>query len=680
MTDREVGIRLTADGRGLVGEVRRSGHALRDMAGGAERSGSRMRRAFAGVAGVLGRLRRQIFSLQGLLVGSGVSYGLGVILRATSRQEQAIARVEARLRGLAGETTLTSAALQKIAADLQDVTTFGDESVLETQALLLTFRSLGNIGAEEMRRVTEVVLDMATAMGVDASSAARQLALAVENPRDGLTQLRRAGTTFTDAQREMIIGLVDAGRKAEALAAILAVIEGQVGGTARALRDTLGGAFSALGNAAGDLLEGADATGQLRQSVESLVDFLRDPQTMAYIQEFLRLLIEGLGLAAEAAAWFGSVSRSMFPGDATIQNLHDLVLARRVGGLQAAEALGNRQLRGQANVAAEDLIGLSPQEIDAQISFLIVELYNEGRKLPYSLVKGIRDSGANIPAALLAKVTGYDAPLKPYETIEVGLPPFVMDVELRRALAAADGLQIAPSPEEILRAHTMAARIAQEVRDRATAEAAALALVADAQAAQAGEAATARLAVTREFEEHAAQLRALGGEYEAMIPVLAEWRDAQLAALREPTLLMEAQAATLGSARDAWLEWAETGELSIDRIGAALRRLAADAVWQRVLRPGFDALLDIGASTIAGIIGGGGVPLPAPPKPVLDGSGRGVSVSLRNQSPAPLAVQSATARTEGGQLIVDATVGDLASGGKLDRAIRSRYGLSPVAA
>lgn len=328
MTDREVGIRLTADGRGLVGEVRRSGHALRDMAVGAERSSSRMRRAFAGIAGVLGRLRQQIFSLQGLLVGSGLLYGLTRLVRATSQQEQAIARVEARLRGLAGETTLTSAALQRIAADMQTLTTFGDESVLETQALLLTFRELGGVGEAEMRRITETVLDMATAMGVDARSAARQLALALENPRDGLTQLRRAGTTFTDAQREMIIGMVDAGRKAEALAAILAVIEGQVGGTARALRDTLGGAFSALGNAAGDLLEGADASGQLRQSVEKLVDFLRDPQTVADVQEFMRLLIEGLGLAAEAAAWFGSVSRSMFPGDPTIQNLQDLVFAR----------------------------------------------------------------------------------------------------------------------------------------------------------------------------------------------------------------------------------------------------------------------------------------------------------------------------------------------------------------
>ena len=74
------------------------------------------------------------------------------MLRNTVRQEQAIAQVEARIRSTGSAAGLSSAEVQRMAAALQDATIFGDEAVLEMQALLLSFQRLD--GAQ-FERITE---------------------------------------------------------------------------------------------------------------------------------------------------------------------------------------------------------------------------------------------------------------------------------------------------------------------------------------------------------------------------------------------------------------------------------------------------------------------------------------------------------------------------------------------
>jgi hypothetical protein len=61
------------------------------------------------------------------------------------------------------------------------------------------------------------------------------LGKALQDPVNGLTALRRAGVTFTDAEKEKIRVLVESNRTLEAQDAILTAIEGQVGGTAAAI-------------------------------------------------------------------------------------------------------------------------------------------------------------------------------------------------------------------------------------------------------------------------------------------------------------------------------------------------------------------------------------------------------------------------------------------------------------
>jgi hypothetical protein len=106
-----------------------------------------------------------------------------------------------------------------------------------TQAKLLTFKELAatadTVGGA-MDRATMAALDLASAGFGSAESNAVQLGKALNDPIKGITALRRAGITFTEAEQDKIKALVEGNRLLEAQDLILSAIETQVGGTAAA--------------------------------------------------------------------------------------------------------------------------------------------------------------------------------------------------------------------------------------------------------------------------------------------------------------------------------------------------------------------------------------------------------------------------------------------------------------
>jgi hypothetical protein len=195
-------------------------------------------------------------SLGGLVRGLAPYVGAGALLHKfvteTSAAQAAQAQLAAALRSTGGVAGQTTAVLNAHAAALQRVTTFGDDAVNQAQALLLTFTK---IGGSTFPAATEAILNVATAMGGDLRGAALQVGKALNDPVLGVTALARSGIQFTESQKQMIKALVDTGRVADAQRLILAELETQFGGSAKAARDTLGGALKGLSNAFGDLFE-----------------------------------------------------------------------------------------------------------------------------------------------------------------------------------------------------------------------------------------------------------------------------------------------------------------------------------------------------------------------------------------------------------------------------------------
>ena len=216
-------LRLTADSKGFVGEVRLSKQELDKLAGTTRKSGQAATRAATAThrhAQSLAGAHSQALKYGAALVALNRGYAaLRSVFEKTVRQEQAFAQVEARIRSTGGAAGLTAREIAQIASALQDVTTHGDEAILEMQALLLSFR---NIGHEVFARTTEAVLDLAQGTNTDLRSAAIQLGKALDDPIRGLDGLSRGGTTFTEVQKDLIKSLAETNRVAEAQGLVLA--------------------------------------------------------------------------------------------------------------------------------------------------------------------------------------------------------------------------------------------------------------------------------------------------------------------------------------------------------------------------------------------------------------------------------------------------------------------------
>lgn len=278
------------------------------------------------------------------------------VINNTIEQERAIAQLDATLRATGNTTGFTSQELQKMASELQKVTTFGDETVIAAQGLLASFK---NISGNTFPRATEAALDLATAMQMDLQSAVRMVGRSLDDPIQGLNALTRTGVTFTDSQKNLIKELVNTGRAAEAQNIILKELEGRFKGSARAARDTLGGAFKSLKNAAGDLLEGKGGSVKgITQAINDLTDVLNSPEVKAGFQSMVNGILAVIRVAAQGITAVANFSRFIAqeigaywsgPGKDDLVRLDEAVIKQREIVRQLQQNLSNARGVGQQN-------------------------------------------------------------------------------------------------------------------------------------------------------------------------------------------------------------------------------------------------------------------------------------------------------------------------------------------
>jgi hypothetical protein len=197
---------------------------------------------------------------KGVIGLSSAFLGFQTIKLATEAfitQEKAVNQLNAVLKATGGVVGRTSEQLQDMAKALQDVTTFGDEAIIEAQKIVLTFKGIRN---EIFDRTIPAILDLSQVFGTDLKGQAIQVAKALEDPIKGLSALSRVGITFSQDQKDTIKALAETNKIAEAQTLILEALESQSKGAANAYRNTFGGSVIALNNAFGDLLETITST------------------------------------------------------------------------------------------------------------------------------------------------------------------------------------------------------------------------------------------------------------------------------------------------------------------------------------------------------------------------------------------------------------------------------------
>ena len=217
--------------------------------------------ATAALQGPLGPIAGRMRSFGALMGSAGFAAGALILsvtalvaafralVMAASRAEQSMVKFEALVHATGGAAGLTSRQLELMARDFAQNTLFSVQQMRDAQSVLLTFKA---VAGDAFGRTISVATDIATVMGTDVKSATLQLGKALEEPRIGLSMLRRSGISFTEEQKKLIFSLSDTNRKAEAMSEILKVIEGQLSGVAKkAAGDgstvTVAGAFDELG-------------------------------------------------------------------------------------------------------------------------------------------------------------------------------------------------------------------------------------------------------------------------------------------------------------------------------------------------------------------------------------------------------------------------------------------------
>jgi hypothetical protein len=169
------------------------------------------------------------------------------------KQAKSIAQVEAALTSTGGTVGKTSKELQKMAAELQNISLFGDEDILQNiTAQLLTFT---NIVGDEFGRAQQAVADYASRTGRDLMGTSVMIGKALNDPIKGLAALGKAGVQFTDDQKVLIQSLVATGRAADAQKLILGELEKQYGGSAKAAADAGMGPLQQIKNSIMDVTE-----------------------------------------------------------------------------------------------------------------------------------------------------------------------------------------------------------------------------------------------------------------------------------------------------------------------------------------------------------------------------------------------------------------------------------------
>ena len=174
------------------------------------------------------------------------------LIAAANEQEAAEKRLEAVMKATGQAAGYTAEEMFKMAAEMQKVTTIGDEVSIAGMAILATFKK---IEGEGFRRTMMAAADMSEVMQQDLKSSIVMIGKALNDPIKNLSAMTRAGVQFTDSQREMIRFLWKSGNAIGAQGIILKELETQFGGAAKAARNTFGGAMKAVGNAFGDFLE-----------------------------------------------------------------------------------------------------------------------------------------------------------------------------------------------------------------------------------------------------------------------------------------------------------------------------------------------------------------------------------------------------------------------------------------
>lgn len=230
-------IRIEIQSSGGVQEVQRDLQGLGDSAEDSGKKFSALGEIGLGALRQIGTLGVDL-ALKGLsAVAGAISDGIADAKANAILQAQTAAVIKSTGQA-AGVSAQQVAEYASSLSDAAGASLFGDDQVQESTNLLLTFT---NIKQKSLEAATAISVDMAQALGGAPKDAAIQLGKALNDPIAGISALSRVGVSFTEQQEKQIQAMQKSGDIAGAQAVILAELNKEFGGSAKAAADATGG-------------------------------------------------------------------------------------------------------------------------------------------------------------------------------------------------------------------------------------------------------------------------------------------------------------------------------------------------------------------------------------------------------------------------------------------------------
>jgi len=243
--------------KGEQNVTRKSGQAKKGLQG-LQRQTEKSDRAMAGFAKTL---KRVALALGGVLVIRKVVQWARQLLQFADQQTQAQNKLALAMKNSGTYTEEAYKAALDYASSLQSVTRYGDEAIIQGQAMIATFSGLAG---DALNEATEAALDLAAGLKVDVKTAFNLIGRAAAG---NTAILSRYGLEFEKT-----------GDKAEDFRRLLELIQTRMGGMARTETNNLWGRLVQLKNAFGDLLESVgmwlDKSGPLQETIRDITGWV----------------------------------------------------------------------------------------------------------------------------------------------------------------------------------------------------------------------------------------------------------------------------------------------------------------------------------------------------------------------------------------------------------------------
>jgi hypothetical protein len=174
--------------------------------------------------------------------------------------------------------------VKALAAELETMSGVDEELIINSQNVLATFTNIRNVGKDKIfDAATKSALDMSVALGSDLQGASIQVGKALNDPIKGVSALSKVGVTFTDSQKKVIASLIKTGDTAGAQKVILAELNKEFGGQAKAAGAGFEGTMARLQDVIGDT--GREVGTALLPKLTEVVDWLGKKIPVA-VQDF----------------------------------------------------------------------------------------------------------------------------------------------------------------------------------------------------------------------------------------------------------------------------------------------------------------------------------------------------------------------------------------------------------